>query len=181
MSDYTPEHLKLWTMPQHYFGAVWPGYYVFLSQHRDSGACTRSNFTCGLAAIGGEGQDETVQVVRESHWAVGWVEWIAIHQDNSDALRKADEIMAGLSEYAVLDTEHLSNLECDELTEYWDQCSARDRADLILSEVKRYHWLKPSLMRFRRLLKADYYPGAEDGLTRDEAMVSRALEETLRQ
>ena len=87
--SYEPKHLKRWTMPNSYFGAVWPNYYVFLGQHRDSDALTRSNFTCGLKALGGE--SETVEVVRESHWAVGWVEWIAIHQDDAAALVDAKD------------------------------------------------------------------------------------------
>lgn len=36
--------------------------------------------TCMLRELGGE--SETVRVVRESHWAVGWVEWIAIHESD---------------------------------------------------------------------------------------------------
>jgi hypothetical protein len=56
--------LTRWKTPDSYFGAEWPEYYVFLSQHRDSDALTRSNFICGLEAIGG-GASETVHVVRE--------------------------------------------------------------------------------------------------------------------
>src|SRR6266436_1054881 len=65
---YEPEHLKLWTMPDCYFGEVWPAYYsAGVGQSRDSDALERSNFACMLKAVGGE--SDTVQVVRESHWA----------------------------------------------------------------------------------------------------------------
>ena len=180
MTDYTPTHLKRWTMPANYAGAVWPAYYSSgVGQSRDSDALERSNFACMVRELGGE--SDTVQIVRESHWAVGWVEWIAIHQDDGRALEIADRIKGELEDYPVIDESHWSELEYSELTDYWEQCSARERARLILDEVKRYHWLKPSLMRFRRMLRADYYPGSEDGLSRDESMVSRALEESLRQ
>lgn len=130
MDIYEPEHLKLWTMPDHYFGAVWPAYYVFLGQHRDSDSLTRSNFQCALKAIGGE--SETVHVVHEGHWAVGWVEWIAIHQDDHEALRKADEIMRELEEYPVVDEMHWSEVEMEEANEVWTQCySDKERLEYI--------------------------------------------------
>lgn len=125
---YEPKHLKLWTMPQHYAGEVWPGYYVFLSQHRDSDSLTRSNFDCGLEAIGGE--SETVQVVREGHWAVGWVEWIAIHQDDEKALQIADEIKERLEDYPVVNEDHWSELEWNEAQDYWASMSIRERMEL---------------------------------------------------
>jgi hypothetical protein len=125
---YQPKHLKLWTMPDSYFGASWPGYYVFLGQHRDSDSLARSNFTCGLEAIGGE--SETVQVVRESHWAVGWVEWIAIHQDDEKALQIADEIKAALEDYPVVNEDHWSELEWNEAQDYWASMSIRERMRL---------------------------------------------------
>lgn len=123
--QFTPEHLELWTMPSNYGGHVWPCYYVFLGKHRDSDALTRSNFECALKAIGGE--SETVEVVREGHWAVGWVEWIAIHQDDEKALRIADEVMCSIAEYPALNDEHLSDLEFDEACEYWERMSVSER------------------------------------------------------
>ena len=90
---YDPEHLKRWTLPDNYFGAEWPDYFSSgVGQSRDSVALERSNFECTLKALGGE--SETVIVVRESHWSIGWVEWIAIHQDDSAALRIADNRQA---------------------------------------------------------------------------------------
>ncbi len=93
---YDPEHLKRWTLPDNYFGAEWPDYFSSgVGQSRDSDALERSNFTSMLTALGGE--SETVIVVRETHWAVGWVEWIAIHQDDEKALKIADDIRRQLS------------------------------------------------------------------------------------
>lgn len=125
---FEPENLKLWTHPDSYAGEVWPCYYVFLSQHRDSDCLTRSNFIRGLELIGGE--SETVQVVREGHWAVGWVEWIAIHQDDEAALKIADEIAAALQDYPVADESHFSEMEWNEAQDYWASMSIRERAGL---------------------------------------------------
>jgi hypothetical protein len=119
--SYTPEHLKLWSMPSHYFGETWPGYYSSsVGQSRDSDALERSNFRMMLAALGGE--SETVQVVRESHWAVGWIEWIAIHQDDSAALQIADDIAARLKDYLVIDESNWSETEQQDANETWKNC-----------------------------------------------------------
>ena len=125
MSMFTPSYLKLWTRPDSYAGAEWPDYYVFLAQHRDSDSLTRSNFICGLAAIGGE--TETVQVVREGHWAVGWIEWIAIHKGDSKALEVADSITEGLEDYPVVNEDHWSDLEWTEAHDYWESMSLAER------------------------------------------------------
>jgi hypothetical protein len=123
--DYEPQHLKLWKRPSYYIGESWPEYYVFLGQNRDSSTLERSNFTCALEAIGGE--SETVTVVREGHWAVGWIEWIAIHQDDSKALEIADEIVAALSDYPVVNESHWSELEFNEVCDYWANMSVAER------------------------------------------------------
>ena len=124
---YEPHTLKLWTLPDSYGGAHWDGYYVFLAQHRDSDTLTRSNFICGLNAIGGK--SDTVHVVHERHWAVGWIEWIAIHQDDAVALEKADSIAAALTNYPVVSDDHWSELEYTEAADYWARMHVRDRVE----------------------------------------------------
>ncbi len=107
---YEPKHLKPWTMPANYIGECWPATYsAGVGQSRDSDALQRSNFACALEALGGT--SETVQVVRENHWAVGWVEWIAIHQDDEIALKIADALQERLEEYPILDEDHMGMLE----------------------------------------------------------------------
>lgn len=119
--------LEKWTRPDSYMGAEWPEYFVFLGQHRDSDSLSRSNFICGLEKIGGE--SDTVHIVHERHWAVGWVEWIAIHESDSQALEKANEIMRRLDGYPVVNEDHWSELEWNEACEYWERLSVRDRAE----------------------------------------------------
>lgn len=128
---FEPKHLKLWTMPANYIGESWPATYsAGVGQSRDSDALERSNFECMLKAIGGE--SETVTVVRESHWAVGWVEWIAIHQDDEKALRIAGEIVEGLEDYPVVNDDHFSELEEIDARETWANCyNPAERIDYI--------------------------------------------------
>lgn len=124
--------LSKWTRPSDYIGATWYGWYVFLSRNRDSGCLENSNFETGLAAVkavmsqesvAGEDDDyASVQVVSENHWAVGWVEWIAIHETDTAALAEANRIMERLENYPVLDEDDLSRREMDEANEVWRNC-----------------------------------------------------------
>ena len=119
--SYEPEHLTRWTRPDHYAGAPWPEYFSSgVGQCRDSDALERSNFACMLKALGGK--SDTVIVVREGHWAVGWVEWIAIHESDATALKEADEIIAALADYPVISDDHFSETETEEANEVWMRC-----------------------------------------------------------
>lgn len=124
---YQPDRLERWTMPRDYFGAEWPEYYsAGVGRSRDSDCLEESNFHAMLAGLGGE--SDTVQVVRESHWAVGWVEWIAIHESDEKSLRAADAMQEQLEDYPVLDEEDCSQREWDECERVWSDCySASER------------------------------------------------------
>lgn len=118
---YEPTEIERWTMPQHYFGETWPDYYrAPCGRSRDSSDLEESNFAACLARLVGE--SETVLVVRESHWAVGWVEWIAIHQDDEEALREADEIARELEDYCALDENDQTERESESANEVWRDC-----------------------------------------------------------
>lgn len=137
---YQPAHLNRWTMPDHYAGAVWPDYFsAGVGQSRDSDALERSNFAVMLRALGGE--SETVRVVREGHWAVGWVEWIAVHQDDKRALQIADEQAARLSNYPILDEDHFSEVEIEDANETWTRCfSDKERLDYIRKHRSQFEF-----------------------------------------
>lgn len=134
--SYEPKNLKRWTMPRSYSGKVWPAYYSSgVGQARDSDALERSNFISMLAAIGGE--SDTVIVVRESHWAVGWVEWIAIQQDDDKALQLADAMQEWLADYPAINEEHLSDLEQEDANELWANCySPQER----MAYIREHRW-----------------------------------------
>jgi hypothetical protein len=162
-----------WTMPDSYFGETWPDYYCSgFGQHRDSDALERSNFAVALRELGGG--SETVIVVRESHWAVGWIEWIAIQADDETALRIADELNERRDSYPALDESDWSDLEWNEAADYWDSLSPREKVRMALYERSRCHWLNSKncpVWMFGRYTYSDF-PDNE---------IARALEETLRQ
>jgi hypothetical protein len=132
---YEPKNLKLWAMPSSYFGEVWPGYYSSgVGQSRDSDALERSNFIQMVQALGGK--TETVIVVRESHWAVGWVEWIAIHHDDGKALEIADGIQDRLADYPVINEDHWSELEQEDADLTWANCYSPEERIAYIREHK---------------------------------------------
>jgi hypothetical protein len=131
---YIPENLEPWETPDSWFGQPWEGYYVFLGRNRDSDCLVESNFRSALRAIGGEqtadDEEETplVTVVREGHWACGWIEWIAIHESATEALMEADAIAAALTDYPIVDESDFSELETEEAERVWRDCyDAKDR------------------------------------------------------
>lgn len=130
---FTPENLQRWKLPRDYAGAEWPEYYgAGVGQHRDSDALQRSNFRSMLRELGGE--SDTVHVVSESHWACGWVEWIAIHESDAATLAIADRIIGELADYPVVNESDWSELEYEDCAQTWEQCySPRERVKYLRS------------------------------------------------
>lgn len=137
--------MKKWEWPQNYGGAEWHGYYVFLSRTRDSDILEESNFAVALAALGGEtGFDDEghaeVAVVRESHWAVGWLEWIAVHEAATEKIAIAEKLLERLENYPVLDEEDYSAREYEGCAEYWEKAmGARDRIEYLRAHSYTCH------------------------------------------
>jgi hypothetical protein len=128
METYTPEYLSRWKLPRDYAGAEWPDYFNAGGRHRDSDCLEESNFAAIVRAVGGE--SDTVRIVRESHWAVGWVEWLAIHNSDAAALRAADDCRRRLESYPVLDEGDFSRREDEECAAVWESCyRPRERAE----------------------------------------------------
>lgn len=121
--------LLKWKLPQSYGGCHWDNYYVFLGRNRDSGPLDNANFDAGYKAVkavaskesipGDEDESATVVKVCENHWAVGWVEWIAIHESDEAALKLADEIACALEDYPIVDDELHSRYESEEADSTW--------------------------------------------------------------
>lgn len=144
--------IRPWERPDSWAGKPWYGWFVGLSQTRDSDTLTRSNFEVFLKALrelpevlvddteNAEqsyrterehwSETNTVFVVQESHWLCGWIDWIAIHPKNEAAIKLADEMLCALSDYPVLDDEHWSELEMNEINEYWEQASLKYRIEI---------------------------------------------------
>lgn len=131
--------VEKWKHPSNYFGATWEDYYsAGFGQSRDSDTLEESNFAVAseelLKLNSDYGDETTVQIVRENHWAVGWVEWIAIHWSNIQAYQRALQLCEQTEDYPVLDEDHWSNLEYEKATSYWDSESIHSRLDWL----KRY-------------------------------------------
>ena len=110
--------LELWIRPSNYLGASWDGYYVFLSQNRDSDTLTRSNFECALEQLGGR-NNRALVIPYEKHFACGWIETILINKTNTEALAIAQQILDKLDNYPVLNEEHYFELDYAENPEVY--------------------------------------------------------------
>ncbi len=118
---YQPTRLKKWTRPSNYIGASWPETYsAGFGQSRDSDCLERSNFQSAWAAI--VSVSKRAEIVSENHWAVGWVEWIAIPADDYEALRIADELVQRAEDYPSLNDDLLTELENEEAEVAWAHC-----------------------------------------------------------
>lgn len=134
-----PYALTPWTRPECYVGATWEGWLVFLGRNRDSDLLSNFNFDTVYERLSNRMSasacddlgEETVRVVRESHWACGWVEWIAIHPIDIGAVALAEEMARDLDAYPVLDEDQWSEKEHEAVDEAWAALSVRDRLELI--------------------------------------------------
>jgi hypothetical protein len=160
---YEPKHLKRWTMPSNYFGPVWPNYYSSgFGRSRDSDCLEESNFEtakAALLALSTGDMADTVEVVREHHWAVGWVEWIAIHQDNARALIAADALRARYKQYPVLDADDYSDREQEEANRVWKDCySVKERIAYIRENPNQFDSVR-GLADLMGCVRGNYFAG----------------------
>ena len=157
--------MNLWTYPDNYYGESWPATFVFLSRHRDSDCLTNSNFETALTRLNALPPFETDDdektsrfAVHEGHWAVGWVEWIAIHQDDTAAVKLAEEMEASLENYPVLDENDWSEREMEEANQVWKSCySERERIEYIRKHEEQFEWRDFSDLR--ALVRGEYFSG----------------------
>lgn len=145
---YIPENLSRWTLPRHYVGAQWEGYFVApVSRNRDSDILTESNFDQQWESLRAHladvpNADEcSPQIVRERHFLCGWVEWVAIHESNESALRVADNLAARLERYPVLNEEDWSAREEEEAQRVWAKCfNTRERIAYLRENWRQFEF-----------------------------------------
>lgn len=129
---FTPQHIKRWNHPSNYAGATWENYYSSgFGQSRDSSELEESNFAFVLRNLqnlptweNATDDEDAVSryVVRESHWAVGWVEWIAIHETDIAALEFCDKCKADAENYVALDEDDWGQREDESAQRVWKDC-----------------------------------------------------------
>ena len=144
--------IRPWERPDSWAGKPWNGWFVGLGRNRDSDTLTRSNFEVFLKALRDlpevtvddtdnaaasyrtEREDwtevNTVMIVPESHWACGWIEWIAIHPKNEAAIKLADEMLCNLYDYPALDEDDWSRREDEAVMKWWQEEPLRYRIEL---------------------------------------------------
>ncbi len=113
------DFMQKWSRSENYIGESYFDYYVLLSRHRDSGLVEESNFWSALKALNGE--SDTVKVIRSSHWAVGWIEFILIHESDKVSVDKGNEIDKALDNYPILDEDAFGEMVTEKETEMHDQ------------------------------------------------------------
>jgi hypothetical protein len=132
--------LKEWKHPECYLGKTWEGWLIAPCAHnRDSDLATESNWQAqcdtllplNIDAMIEEEEVETVQIVRNGHWACGWIEWIAIHSSNFEAVTAAEELAERLEEYPLLDEDDYSRREFEYACDLWAEIGVEERLDYI--------------------------------------------------
>lgn len=77
--------------------------------------------------------DGTVPVLvnpYEGHWAVGHIEWLGLHKDSpEELLDAAEEMLASIEDYPILNEPHYSELEYTEAMDYWNSLSLSSKVD----------------------------------------------------
>ena len=107
------------------------GYLIALSQHRDSGALERSNWsviTEDVLSVPDTGVSDfgDAAIERASHWAVGWAEYLLVRPGSPAAIR-AQDWLNRLENYPVANEEHFSELEY--LEEWCVRCDSGTREE----------------------------------------------------
>lgn len=98
--------------------------------HRDSDSIARSNFAVACARLVTLDPDEVDhEVHRFGHFAVGWVEEIAT-RPGSPCAKLADEMRASLESYPILDDDHHSEVEAEDVSEAWPSIASGLRRSL---------------------------------------------------
>ena len=111
--------MQKWSRSENYIGESYNDYYVLLSRHRDSGLIEESNFYSALKMLNGE--SDTVKVIRASHWAVGWIEVILIHESDKVSVDKGNEIEESLESYPILNEDDFYERESERREEILEE------------------------------------------------------------
>ena len=148
--------MELYKRPSDYCGPDYYDCYCFIGRHRDSSLVEASNWDAitrdmekkfGEEECGPYGDEEfdvqgklnedfrkpaTWFTIRDSHWAVGWVETLYIHKDAKEIVEWATEVQRKLKEdYPVYDDDLYSSMEWEQKQKYWDGCSPQERVELL--------------------------------------------------
>jgi hypothetical protein len=74
-------------------------------------------------------------ITRFGHWANGWYELYLIHESDTDALVKAQEIADDLEQYPVLDEDKYSEMEYQAQCEEWERYYCDEFRKILINKV----------------------------------------------
>ena len=169
-TQFVPQYMQKWEDPGSYMGPDWSEYYIACSHTRDSGPLEESNWYAISSRLQQyteltEGSDIAYDkhnapliIVRASHWAVGWVEFIGIHEDASDLLMIAEDMRKAMQNYPVLDDDDYYQREYDRAMETWKSMSTGDR----IIYLREYGYNKSSLTDLLECVRGDSLAAVED-------------------
>lgn len=113
----------------------WPNdYYVFpYFQNRDSDILTLDNFENISDEL--ESIDDDIEIIRESHFLCGWIEFIIFPKDNEKLVSRAKELVDSLEDYPILDEESYSEREYEYFCENWSSWGKSDFFSYLSEEL----------------------------------------------
>lgn len=89
--------------------------YLVLARNRDSSIATNCNWDSAKSMFDDAELDYTITHV--GHWLCGWVEYLSVSRNDSEAFKMGEEIDASLSDYPILDEEELCRREHEDFIE----------------------------------------------------------------
>lgn len=120
-----------------YMGERYDKYFIVIGHNRNSRSLSESNFYSMCEAFadntpifrGGaevklpatERLRDGVIVVSASHWLVGWVEFVLVHETAIECLEIAANAHTRLEDYPILDDLDFSNRICDVISEFCEE------------------------------------------------------------
>lgn len=120
---------RSWTRPNSYMGPDHNDTIAIIGRSRDSELLEQSNFDVALERLGGESKH--VEVVRDSHWACGWIEQIRVSKTHKPTLKIALDILNSLADYSVLDDGDYFERERERINEDFEQYRGEFRRNAI--------------------------------------------------
>lgn len=127
--DYPEVAEGAWKRPSNYAGPDYPESYALYGVSRDSDLVSRVNYDSLLDELG-EWSD-FVEEVTDSHWAVGWVRHIRLHEDApEEAFETAEEFLDQVrNKYPIRDEGAHQEREIAEIDEQLADWGYREIAD----------------------------------------------------
>lgn len=98
-----------------YMGKRYDDYYILYSHNRDSNLIEESNYETIKESLKND-KINFIEIV-SSHFLVGWIEQIGIHEDDLIGIEKANDILVSLEGYPIFDEEDFSKRQYEKALE----------------------------------------------------------------